>query len=242
MKSILPIAGILAASITAASAANIIISGPVAITGTLNANGTPFTENTGNTITVGVMTTDVLAAYNNNTGGVWTFDTAFSGASGDTFSLNYGVSQNPINTLVLTYTDNTGGGTAQGTGNPVYASGTNYMGFSGATPFTRTFTPDQPLQSIGIFELNRFDPARLFTFSATFADNSVITTGTGNGNATFWNGFTATGTNYITSFSISGTGGLTRFDDMAFVVAVPEPSSAALLGLVGFGAILRRRR
>lgn len=240
MKSILPFVGILAASITAASAANIVIS-PLAITGTLNVNVTPSTENTGNTITAGVMTTDVLAAYNNNTGGVWTFDTSFAAASGDTFSLSYGASQ--TSTLVLTYIDNTGGGTAQATGNPVYASGTNFMGFSGATPFTRTFTPDQPLQSIGIFELNRFDAARLFTFSATFADNSVVTTGVGNGGSTYWNGFTATGTNYIKSFTITGSGtGLTRYDDMAFVVAVPEPSSAALLGLVGFGAILRRRR
>jgi hypothetical protein len=187
------------------------------------------------------MTTDVLAAYNNNTGGVWTFDTSFVGAaSGDTFSLSYGVSQ--TSTLLLTYTDNTGGGVNQGGGNAVYASGSNFLGLGGGAPFTRTFTPDQPLQSIGIFELNRGDAGRLFTFSATFADNTVLTTGTGNGGTTFWNGFTATGTNYITSFSISGTGGLTRYDDMAFVVAVPEPSSAALLGLVGFGAILRRRR
>jgi len=236
--------GLAAASVTTASAANIAISG-ASITGTLNANATPFTENTGNTITEVAMASAVLSAYASDTGGVWNFDTAFAAAaSGDAFSLTYGASQNK--TLLLTLTD-TGGGLSQGNGNPVFASGAFFLA-SGGSVTSHTLTPDQYLQSVGIFELNRFDVGRTFTISATFLDNTTLTTGTGTGDTTYWNGFTATGTNYIKSFTITMSGsGLTRFDDLAFVVApsaVPEPSTYAIAagGLALVGAMVSRRR
>lgn len=56
----------------------------------------------------------------------------------------------------------------------------------------------------------------------------------------YFEGLSATGTNYIKSFSLTQNN-YVRYDDLGFI-AVPEPSSAALLGLVSFGALIRRRR
>ena len=118
------------------------------------------------------------------------------------------------------------------------------MGFCGDAS-ARTFIPSAPLLTVGIFNTDRNDAARLPVLTVTYQDNSVASTSGANANEVFFHGLSGTALNPIVSFSISQNA-FVRYDDLGFVVAspVPEPSSAAALGgLVAMGfAALRRRR
>lgn len=230
IKSILPIAGIFAASIAAAGAASY-TTGTV---GTINGNGKTILVATGNSLTSTTFASDVATAFANNTGGVWDFNGAFTVDVGQTITLNYGVSQ--ANSVVLTLSS---GNNINQTLQAEATSGAGVLGL-GADTSARVFTLSTNMQTIGIFSTDRNDTGRLPVLTVTFLDDTTASTSGANADNTYFHGLSATGTNYIKSFSLSQNNYL-RYDDLGFI-AVPEPSSAALLGLVGFGAILRRRR
>jgi hypothetical protein len=232
MKSILPIAGIFAASIAAAGAANY-TTGTV---GTINGNGKTIIEATGNSLTATAFASDIATAFANNTGGVWNFDgAAFAVENGETITLSYGVSQ--ANSVVMTLSS--GLGINQSANGGEATSGGFVMGLAGDAS-TRTFTLDTPLLALGIFNTDRNDAGRLPVLTVNYLSGPSASTSGANADNTYFHGLSGTLANPIVSFSISQNA-FVRFDDLGFV-AVPEPTSAALLGLVGFGAILRRRR
>lgn len=237
MKPILPFAGILAVSLAAAPAASISVN----TVGTVNGNGKTILEATGNSLNVTTFASNIATAYANNTGGVWDFDgAAFAVNVGETITLNYGNSQ--ANSLVMTMSS--GNTINQAVINTTeQTSASNGLGLANATT-DRVFTLSTPLQSIGIFVGNRGDASRTSVLSVTFLDNTTASTSGANmgpaPGSNYFEGLSATGTNYIKSFSLSQNN-YVRYDDLGFI-AVPESSSAALLGLVGFGALIRRRR
>ena len=236
-SKILSAAALILASSSFTHAASIVVN----TVGTMNGNARTITEATGNSFTATTFATNMTTAFANNTGGVWNFDgTAFNVANGETITLNYGVSQanNVVMTLSATNSINQGGVAGEAT------SGATQMGLNGDGS-TRTFTPSKPLVSIGIFSLDRNTAATTSSISVTFLDNTTASTSGANGDFTYFQGLSASGTNYIKSFSINQSNFI-RYDDLGFVVAsaVPEPASAAtLVGLaaVGFVALRRRR-
>ena len=236
MKSILPIAGLLAVSIAAAPAASIVVN----TVGVMNTNAHTIID-AGGSISNTTFASSMVTAFANNTGGVWNFDGAsFSTNVGETVTLNYGTSQ--ANSLVMTV----GGTNGINTGfvNTTEAtSASTGMGLQGDGS-TRTFTLNKPLLSLGIFVGNRGDNSRTSTLTVTYQDNTTASTSGATAGPTsgsnYFEGLSGTVANPIVSFSIAQNN-FVRYDDLGFV-AVPEPSSAALLGLVGFGAFIRRRR
>lgn len=232
MKPMLPMAGILAASIATASAASITVD----TVGTLNGNNRVITDASGSTVTSTTFIADIAIAYANNTGGVMNFEAnPMFVQNADTITLNYGVAL--TNSLVLTY----GGANAidSGINAGEATSGERVMGLSGGAD-TRTFTPSIGLLELGIFSLDRNDAGRLPVLTVTFQDNTTASTSGAHADDTFFHGFKTTADNPIVSFTLSQNN-FVRYDDLGFVV-VPEPSSALLLGLAGCGAFIRRRR
>lgn len=235
MKSILPIVGILAATIAAAPAASIVVN----TVGAINGNGKIISEAPGSTVTSTIFASDISTAYGNNTGGVWNFDeSAFTVSTGETITLNYGTSFS--NSLVLSLTEGVGAsGINQGNIAGEATSGAFEMGLSGNAA-TRTFTPDKGLLEIGIFNTDRNDVSRLPVLTVYFQDTTTASTTGANADNVFFHGFITTESNPIVKFELSQNN-FVRYDDLGFVV-VPEPSSAVLLGLVGFCGLIRRRR
>jgi hypothetical protein len=242
MKSILPVAGLLAASIAAAPAASIVVN----TVGVINTNGHTIVDTPGSMSSIPSISntgfaSDMTTAFANNTGGVWNFDgTSFNIGVGETVTLNYGTSL--ANSLVMTL----GGTNAINTGFITTAeatSGTQGLGLD-SNASTRTFTLSTPLLTLGMFIGNRGDSSRISTLTVTYQDNSTATvTGAHMGptaGSNYFQGVSGTLANPIVSFSLAQNN-FVRYDDLGFV-AVPEPSSALLLGLVGFGAVIRRRR
>lgn len=79
------------------------------------------------------------------------------------------------------------------------------------------------------------------------SSETITLTGNGSSNANFWSGDGATHTMTADSFTITDTAtaykaGISSIQISAVPAAVPEPSSAALLGLGGVTLILRRRK
>lgn len=234
-KFILALVGILAASIDSAPAASIIVN----TVGTVNGNGRTILEATGNSITSTIFGSDIASAYANGTGGVWDFDGANFGVNiGETITLNYGASL--ANSVIMTL----GGtnGINQGNVAGEATSGAFELGLGGDAS-TRTFTLSTPMTTIGIFNLDRGDASRTSSLWVTFLDDTTASTSGANGDDTYFHGLSATGTNYIKSFSLTQNN-FVRYDDLGFVVAssVPEPSRALLLMLGATGLLVRRRR
>jgi hypothetical protein len=95
---------------------------------------------------------------------------------------------------------------------------------------------------IAISQMNR-DDSRSLRLVATLEDASTIATANTSGAVDTLHVLTASADNPIVSFTLD-IDNYNGFDDLAFVVAVPEPSTLALaafglLGLIGFG---RRRK
>jgi hypothetical protein len=231
MKSILPIAGILAASIAAAPAASIVVN----TVKTINGNGRTILEATGNSLNVTTFASEVGTAFDNNTGGVWNFDgAAFSVASGETITLNYGNLLS--NSLVMTFSGNT---IDQANVPGEATSGSFGMGLQ-TDGASRTFTLSTPLLTVGIFNTDRNDSGRLPVLKVTYQDTTTASTSGANADNTYFHGLSGTLANPIVSFSLEQNN-FVRYDDLGFIT-VPEPSSALLLGLAGVGAFIRRRR
>jgi len=224
----------IAASIAAAAAASI----TVVATGSINGNTKTITEATGNSMNATTFASSVETAFANDTGGVWNFDGPNFGVNvGETITLNYGASQTNSEVLTLSSGNNINQGNVAGEA----TSGSTELGLGGDAS-TRTFTLSTPLSSVGIFSLNRADSSRTSVLSVTFLDDSTASTSGANAGATYFQELSATGTNYIKSFSLTQSN-FVRYDDLGFVAAVPEPSTAAFVtGGVGMLALLRRRR
>jgi hypothetical protein len=236
MKSLLPIAGILVASIAAASATSIVVN----TVGVVNTNAHTIIDAT-NSISNTSFASDVTTAFANNTGGVWNFEGSnFSTNIGETVTLNYGTSQ--ANSLVMTIGGTNGINTGFVTTTEA-TSGSQGMGLQGDGS-TRTFTLNTPLLTLGVFLGNRGDNSRTSVLTVTFQDLTTASTSGANAGpasgSNYFEGLSGTLANPIVSFSLAQTNFI-RYDDLGFV-AVPEPSSALLLGLVGFGGLIRRRR
>jgi hypothetical protein len=165
MKSILPIAGILAVSIAAAPAASIVVD----TVGVINPNAkTPILEATGNSLNATTFATAITTAFADNSGGVWNFDGAnFGVAVGETITLNYGTSL--ANSLVLTLGGTNGinqanTGTSEGTsGGPAGSM----LGLD-SNASTRIFTLSTPLLTLGIFNTDRNDASRTSALTVTY--------------------------------------------------------------------------
>ena len=236
MKSILPLAGVLAVSITAASAASI----PVNTAGTDNGNAKTVVEATGNSLNLTTFASDLAIAYANNTGGVWNLEgdssgDAFTVGTSETITFNYGASL--TNSLVMTVTSG-GGGIDRASAGTEPTSGDFLLGLTGDAS-TRTFTLDTPLLTIAIFNTDRNDAGRVPVLTVTYQDTTTASTSGANADDVYFHGLTGTMANPIVSFSLSQNN-FVRYDDLGFI-AVPEPSPVLLLGLAGVGAFLRRR-
>jgi PEP-CTERM motif len=200
-------------------------------------------------VTQATMTLAVANAFNNNTGGVIDWEPA-NGWSANTQNalsqtVSYGTSQ--ANLLTITRNDGAGNtfGPTTGSGSPT-TSGVNYLGFSGVgSPVTLNFSTG--LVDWGMTQLDRF-ASRSATFTFTLADNSTITyaaqtqdPSANNTGADNWYGFQASASNPLVSVGITANG-FVRFDDMAFVVAAPEPGSMVLLGMGCITGLVAYRR
>lgn len=214
MKDILSVAGILAASIAAAAAANYTDD----TVGTINGNGKTILEATENSLDVTTFATDIATAFANNTGGVWDFDGAgFDVAPAETITLNYGTSL--AKSLVLTLSGTNGINQSANGGEAT--SGGSVLGLA-ADASTRTFTPSKPLLTVGIFNTNRGSADRFPVLTVTFQDDTTASTSDANAGAVYFHGLSATGTNYIKSFSLSQNA-FVRYDDLGFIVAPEAP-------------------
>lgn len=236
-KSILALVGILAASIGSAPAASIIVNA----VGTVNENGKTILEATGNSMNATAFASVISTAYANDTGGVWNFDTpgGFGTVNvGETVTLNYGASQANSVILGLSSGNNINQGTIAGEA----TSGSAELGLGGDAS-TRVFTLSTLMSTIGIFNLDRNDASRTSVLSVTFLDDTTASTSGADGDNTYFHILSATGTNYIKSFSLTQNNFI-RYDDLGFVVAssAPEPSRALLLMLGATGLLVRRRR
>jgi len=192
------------------------------------------------------------SAYAANRGGVITFDNITMSSTDQfdpTLSATYGAGS------VLTITTSTNYGdyqiqTAAVVGIPI--SGGTYLrvkggSVSGGTGF-QTFNFSSALSHVAFTALTRTDATRSITATVTFDDDttsSLSDTVTGNASPnddTFF-GFTAPEGRTIKSLVISGgSGNYFAIDDLAFVVAIPEPSTVLAGGMAGLVLLARRRR
>jgi hypothetical protein len=136
---------------------------------------------------------------------------------------------------------NFSGGTAviDGTGS---TAGGGYMGITGdGSPCTLVFSSN-PLSAFGITGLPR-GSSRATNIVFTLSDSTTFTTSNDliTTSAVFY-GYQAPSGLSITKVQINNPNGVNRFDDLAFVVAVPEPASLILMGLSGVSLLVLRRR
>jgi hypothetical protein len=129
--------------------------------------------------------------------------------------------------------------------NTFVASGTSYIGVQGpGSPINLAFT--RGLADIGLTVVPR-GAGRTVTMTAILSDASTITgssqalTADNTSGAFFW-GFSAPGGKSIVGLNITSPEGFSRFDDLGFVVNVPEPGSMLLMSLGCMGAIPLRKR
>jgi len=209
------IVGILAASIAAADAA----STTVTTVGTINGNNKTVLAATGNSLSYATFSNSIATAFASDCGGVWNFESSFSVNVGETITLNYGTTQS--RSLVLTLTS--GGNIANQSPSGEATSGVNVEALSGNSS-PRVYTPDKPLSAVAIFNSNRGDSSRIPVLTATFMDGTTASTSGANAAAVYFHELSATGTNYITSFSISQNN-FVRYDDLAFIDTNSPPSA-----------------
>jgi hypothetical protein len=128
------------------------------------------------------------------------------------------------------------------TGNAFVASGTSYIGIQGAMPVNLVFT--KGLSALGFTVVPR-GAARTVTMTAVLTSGSIVgssqsLTADNLSGAFFW-GFKAPAGTSIVGLTVTSPEGLSRFDDLGFVVA-PEPASMTLIGLGSLGLVMMRRR
>jgi hypothetical protein len=215
MSRKIAIAGLLAASVVAASATNY----TTGTTNVINPNGKTVLEATGNSFDATTFSNNVATAFANETGGVWNFDgSSFSVNVGETITLNYGASL--TNSLVLTLSS--GNTINQGNTGGEPTSGSLLMGLSGDGS-TRVYTPNKPLLAVAIFNTDRNDSGRTVVLTATYLDATTASTSGANADNVYFHGLSGAGTNPIVSFSISQNN-FVRYDDLGFIVSTQSLS------------------
>jgi len=208
------IIGMLAASIAAADATSFTTS----TVGTVNGNNKTINNATGDSSSYATFTNDLATAFANDCGGVWNFESSFSVNNGETITLNYGTTHS--RSLVLTLS----GSNIANQGNSGEAvSGGNVLAISVDTN-PRVYTPNKPLKKVAVFNTNRGDSGRVPVLTVTFMDNTTSNTSGANAGAVYFHELSATGTNYIVSFSISQNN-YVRYDDIAFIDTNAPPSA-----------------
>ncbi|HSH96139.1 MAG TPA: LamG-like jellyroll fold domain-containing protein, partial [Roseimicrobium sp.] len=159
--------------------------------GTLNGNNKTILEATGNSLTSATFASNIATAFANNTGGVWNFDgAAFTVTSGQTITLKYGTAL--TNSLVLAMTEGagaTGINQASIAGEPT--SGNFELGL-GSNAATRTFTPDKPLLTVGIFNTDRNAAGNIPVLTVTYQDNTTASTSGANADNVYFHGLSGT--------------------------------------------------
>lgn len=218
--------------------------------GVINTNERTVLEATGNSLTAATFATNVATAFSNNTGGVWNFENLTTTVlHNETITLNYGASLANSLQMTLTLADTSGfnagidGATTSLAFNEP-TSGITVLGLPGNFS-ARTFTLSEGsyLLTVGILSTDRNDASRIPSLTVTFLDNTTASTSGANADNVFFHGLSGTLDNPIVSFTLTQNNYL-RWDDLGFIVAIPEPSSAvALAGVaaVGFAALRRRR-
>lgn len=229
---------------------------PFTTTGTYVPTGTDATARTvisatGNSEAFTVFQTNVAAAFAAGTGGDITFDnTTFAAAP--SFNATYGVTQGSTLTVSDVLLPGATGTYGPGSEAPAAntTSGSNYIGFAGASNTNFNFTFSQKLSDFGIMVINR-GAVRSVTFAVNLSNGTTVTpvtafptSGAANpANPVFFE-YAPTGGLTITGVTLTAPEGLTRFDDLGFIVApavaaAPEPSQFAAfgIGLLGLGML-----
>jgi len=209
--------------------------------------------------TLAAFTTAVSNAYNNNFGGVGTFDgPAFAATT--TLAFTYGTAASKTITFTSSVAQNSTAVNVE-TGSVTPISGGSVLTRAGTAASDTTFTftsitggaPEEYLKSVGFTLLNRtgYGSGRTFTVTANYSNDTSSTVASSLGSVkgeddTFWS-FTAPDGASITSIAVDaandsvGTSFAPVFDDFAFIT-VPEPGRAMLLLLGAAGMLVRRRR
>jgi hypothetical protein len=205
-------------------------------------NGVTVGNGSANTITAtyGVSQTPTMSFFRNNSGGA---------GDGIDAAVNQGT-----NVISGGYTTRNGGGSGSigfsgTTPVPVSSGGTTgigggYMGIAGNAATELDF--NNGLAAFGITALPR-GASRHTQITLTLSDNSTIVGSNDlvTTSAVFW-GFQLTPAQLssgltITKVAFAHPDGVNRYDDLAFVVAVPEPASLLLMGLSGVSLLALRR-
>ncbi|MEO7101622.1 MAG: fibronectin type III domain-containing protein [Luteolibacter sp.] len=192
--------------------------------GTINGNNRTILEATGNSVDYATFASNLATAFANNTGGVWNFDgPSFGLNSGDSITLKYGTSL--TKSLVLNLTEGAGGGGINQANVAGEATSGYFVLGLGGTGATRTFTPDKPLLTVGIFNTDRNDASRIPVLTVTYQDNTTASTSGANADNVYFHGLSGTAANPIVSFALSQNN-FVRYDDLAFIVAsLPAPTN-----------------
>lgn len=185
--------------------------------------------------------------------GVWrNNNTNYGDGAANQITASYGVAQGNTVGIYRTDLDPVSGlpvAINANTNNAFFASGVSYIGVQGpGSPVNLAFT--KGLSALGLTLVPR-GADRNVTLTANLASGAILgTTQSINANnssgAFFW-GFSAPAGNPIVGLNITSTdlGGavqFSRFDDLGFVVAVPEPASMALIGIACLGCLALRCR
>jgi hypothetical protein len=212
----------------------------------------------GQIISLATLTADVSAAFTNDLGGVINFDSVTSDPGGNTFTASYGASQ--ANTLTASMTSFSGGaapGNLQLVLNNTSAASAisgasgqvNHMGTgSGVTDYGLVF--DLPLSEIGVTVLQR-TASRTINVRVVLDDGSFVDFATESQVA--WvpaNGDPNDDTFFGAKAPLGRTISAIRFDfnsahridDVAFVIAVPEPGSSIFMAMGSIGLAIVRRK
>ena len=216
---------------------------------------------TANGVTLANFRTLISGAFTANTGGVidnedqsaggtivgkWRNNgTTYGDGIANAIAVSYGTAQGNTLHLYRSDLDATGlpvGLNANSNNGTNIVSGTSYLGIpANASPINLVFS--KGLSALGLTEVPR-GALRVDTLTAildnasTLAGSTETITANNTPGAIFW-GFQAPAGRSIVGLNIVSTDGtaiqFSRYDDLGFVVAVPEPPS---LALVGFGGSL----
>jgi hypothetical protein len=221
------------------------------VNATSNSNPNGITLANFQTLVANAFTANLGGVINAEPSGGWLSNgTTYGDGAANVISASYGASLANVLTLYRSDLDgsNTPIGINANTNNGTnVVSGTAYLGIvTSASPVNLVF--GSGLSALGLTEVPR-GAIRVNTLTAmldngtTIAGSTEAITEANAPGAIFW-GFQAPVGRTIVGLNIVSTDGATaqfsRYDDLGFVVAVPEPTSFALLGIGCAGLLMSR--